>query len=147
MKKKKEKDIWFRMKYMGYCLSNMPVLDETWEVKDYYRMVRFQLAKRWGVSMKNPVFNEYRDEELVVEYFAHRCDEEPEFKESIEHVLNGTLPEYEDAVGWIEEQEEKNKAAIAEYVAKKAKEKELESGKIEGELEEDGFSFKPGDVE
>ena len=150
---KKESDVWFRMKYMGYCLANMPPDESSWELKDFYRMVRFRLAEKWNVSIKDPIFDKYeRPEELVIEYFAHRVSNEEEFADEIKNISQGKPADYESTVDWMEKEAEENKKAIEEFKRKRA----LESGEldenaiIEDEIKEedlDGFSFKPGDLE
>lgn len=148
---KRDTDVWFRMKYMGYCLANLPPEEKSWELKDFYRMVRFRLAQKWGVSMKDPIFDRYiRPEELVVEYFAHRCADEEDFRQEIENRAAGKPEGYSETVDWMEQELEENKRAIEEFKRKKAiaEGQDLENAKIEEELdeEEDGFFFKPEDV-
>ena len=151
---KKQPDVWFRMKYMGYCLANMPADESKWELSDFYRMARFRLAEKWGVSLKDPIFDRYeRPEELVVEYFAHRCMNEDEFNNSIKLKAQGKPADYDDNVDWMESEVEENKKAIEEYKKKMGLDKEAktdENAKMEDEILEedlDGFSFKPEDIE
>lgn len=139
--KPNKKDLFFRIKYMGYCMANLPPQMEEWSYHDLIRSSKFYLARKWNKPMKDPVFRQYSEEELLVEYYAHKTVEDPEFAESIKNRVLGieTFEGEDDVAAAMEKEMELNKAEVEAYKQKMLLDK---GDKIKDE-EDESFSFKP----
>lgn len=119
----KNKDIFERLKFIGYCWSNLPPEEADIELEDFVRYCRFQLCKASNRLMKDPIWEEYIDEEIIAEYYAHLFSKSEAEREKFEAVLQGYD---EDIHDWLDKMIENNQKEVQE------KSEELE-----------GFEFSP----
>lgn len=124
---KKKVDRHLGMKYMGYKLSQLP---KTYYLKDLVRYAKFQLAHRNKILLKDPIWDEYTIEELLVEFYAHQFQESKEFRQAFEQSLGETDDYVEAFSKWADQQ-----------MAEDAKIREQTLGETE-----DKVSFSPSDV-
>jgi hypothetical protein len=68
-KKKPEHDRFLKIKHIAYCWSKGP-LGET-QFKDFVKYCKFQLCFINKILVKDPIWDEYTEEEILVEYYAH----------------------------------------------------------------------------
>ena len=100
--KKKEFDRLRNIKFKGYCWAHTPPGDES-SLSDLISFAKFFLCKRAGRLWKDPIWDQYTDEEILVEYFAHLFSDDKGAKEEFELDLNheeGMVDE--DAYAWLE---------------------------------------------
>lgn len=109
------KDRFFRLKYMGYCMSQLPPEGIESTLEDFLEYARFQLCKVSNRLMKDPIWDTYSDEEILVEYYATLYANNKEERTRIEAVFAG---QNQDVVDWFDEMIEKNQAEIKAYKEK-----------------------------
>lgn len=111
MKKKKKRDILLPLKFKGYCMSEgKHPEDEGMSLSDFARYAKFQLCEERKVLTKDPIWDTYTDEELIIEYFAILCSKDEGLKKEFEGIFSGTLTEsdYE----WMERMAAQEEKAI-----------------------------------
>lgn len=115
---KKEPDRLRNLKFKGYCWANTPPGDET-SLSDLITFAKFYLCRKARRLSKDPIWDEYTDEEILIEYFAHLYTEDKTAKEEFELSLNheeGIVDE--DAYSWLDKMVAQNQ----EEMKKKAEE-------------------------
>lgn len=125
--KKKKRDPYRNIKYLGYRLSQLP---DRYNLDDLVRYAKFSLSVKSGRLLKDPIWDEYTLEELLVEFFAHQFVDNKEFRIRFEQEIgdiDGTVDEFNK---WADKQ-------MAEEAKLRAK--------VMGELE-DRVTFDPDDV-
>ena len=77
------------LKYIGYCLSQLPPDPKTRSYEDYVNHAKYRLSVERGLLLKDPIWEKYTDEEVLIEHFALIFDkdketvvEEPKVEES-----------------------------------------------------------------
>ena len=126
-KKKSHKDPYFRLKYMGYCMSQLPPDGALTEFDDWVRYAKFVLCREAHVLMKDPIWDDYTDEEILIEYYALILERDQNERAKFESMLAGQSP---DIVDWFDDMIEKNK-------------EDLDKIKKRMEEAEDEVSFSP----
>ena len=104
-KMEKKKDSLENIKYIGYCISQLPPKEATLEWDDFIEYVKFQLCRINKRLMKDPIWDEYREEELLVEYYAHLYHNSAEERNKFINALGGID---EDIYSWLDSQVTKN---------------------------------------
>lgn len=122
----KKRDPYFRLKYLGYFLSQLP---DTFSTKDLVRYAKFYLAAKTKTLMKDPIWDNYTSEELLIEFFAYRFQDES-FRVPFEQQLDTRSGVVDEFAAWADK-EMKKEAKIRD--------------KILGGLE-DRVSFDPKDI-
>lgn len=107
MDNKEVKDPLLSLKYMGYCRVFTP-LNPT-DFNDFLRLAKFHLCKKTHTLWKDPIWESYSDEELLIEYFSLIFSENKEYKTQFELEIGKTDVELEATFAWLDEQVEKNK--------------------------------------
>ena len=108
-----KKDSLSRFKYIGYCLSQLPPDDASLEWPDFIEYVRFQLCRINGKLLKDPIWDDYKDEELLVEYYAHLFFKNKDERETFLGTLRSSVGVSDDWLDWADSQIEKNKKEMA----------------------------------
>lgn len=121
--KKKKKDHLRNLKWMGYRLSQLP---DSYALKDLVRFAKFQLAVMSHRLLKDPIWDEYTVEELLVEFYAHQFMNNKDFRLRFEQEMRMNDDVVDDFAAWADAQ-----------MAKEAK--------IIGGVE-DSVKFNPQDV-
>lgn len=119
-------DRFLKLKHIGYCWSQSVVGDTKFQ--DFVKYCQFQLCVLNRVLMKDPVWDEYTQEEILAEYFAHAFQRDPNFVKEFEISL--AKGEILDFGAWADLQMKL--------------EAEAEEAKILGQ--EDRVAFQPEDV-
>lgn len=121
---KPSEDKLFKIKYMGFCMAQMPPEDVASDFADFVRYAKFQLSVDKCVLMEDPMWDKYTDEQILVEYFANLFMKSKEERERFEGQFKGEDPDLYD---WFDRKIAENK-------------KELEAKAADLE---DSVSFKP----
>ncbi len=104
------KDIFKRLKYIGYCWSQMPPEETGIDLTDFAQYCKFQLCKINHKLMRDPVWEAYGEEEIITEYYAHvfanSKEKVKEFESSLE--LNKDTQIYD----WFDEMIKKNQTEL-----------------------------------
>lgn len=124
--KPKQPDIMLRLKHIAYCRSQTPI--SGMGLKDFVNYAKFQLCLITKRLEKDPVWDTYTQEEILIEFFAHKFNVDKNFVTEFE--LSMATGEVLDFSDWADLQMKR------EQEAKEAKLKDLE----------DNISFNPGDV-
>jgi hypothetical protein len=114
-------DQFYRLKYMGYCLSQLPPDGIPTTISDYVEYAKFHLCVDKHVLMEDPIWDKYSDEMILVEFFANLFSKSKEKLQEFQATLKGTttVDEFND---WADRMIAKNKIELEE----KAKALELE---------------------
>lgn len=112
---------------MGYRLVELP---QTYKLMDFVRYAKFQLAVKTRRLLKDPIWDEYTVEELLVEFFAHQLNESTEFRQKFEQEIAGDVGDIDDFASWADKKMEQD-----------AKERQKTLDRLE-----DNISFDPSDI-
>lgn len=113
MKKTKEpikRDPFLRLKYLGYCLSQMPEKDTVLE--EFVQFAKFQLCFKNRLLMKDPIWDTYTKEEILMEFYAHQMQNNEKAKAELEKDLNMEGNAIDDFAAWADEQIKVNKEEL-----------------------------------
>lgn len=108
-------DRFLPLKYMGYCMSQLPPEDVESTFEDFVRFAKFQLSLDKHVLMEDKIWEKYTDEEILVEYYANLFSKSKEERERFETQLAGSDPDVNE---WFDKMIEKNQAEMAEEASK-----------------------------
>lgn len=125
--KKKKRDPYKGIKYLGYRLSQLP---NTYDIQDLVKYAKFQLSVKSGRLLKDPIWDLYTVEELLIEFYAHQFEDNEEFRVKFENQIGDINGVVDDFATWAE---------------KKIAEDEKSRVKVMGETE-DRVSFDPSQV-
>lgn len=125
MDKKKKIDPYRNLKRLGYNLSQLP---DKYNLKDLVRYAKFYLASKTNKLLKDPVWDQYTSEEILVEFYAYLM-EDKEYRLKFEQE-SGIKGEVDDFASWAE---------------KKIQEDSKIRDRVMGEMEEN-VKFSPNDV-
>lgn len=126
-KKNKDRDQFYNIKYIGYCWASLPPEEAETNFIDFVNFCKFQLCKTNHKLMLDPIWDQYNEEEIVAEYYAHMYASSKEAKDSFEAVLRGAR---DDIYDWLD---------------KMVSDNQKEMGKKSEEMGE-GFDFKPESI-
>lgn len=99
--KNKNKDPFFGPKWLAYMNAEMP---EKAQLDDYVRWAKFQLAIRTKTLLKDPIWDKYTAEEILIEFFAHKFDNDPNFKKDFEKDLGMEEAVVDDFASWADKE-------------------------------------------
>lgn len=125
--KKKKKDPYRGLKYLGYRMSQLP---DTYTLDQLVKFAKFQLAERTRRLMKDPIWDEYTIEEILIEYFAHMFATSEKARVEFETTLNTFSAAVDDFSDWADRE-----------MAKEAKIRDTVLGGLE-----DSVSFDPKNI-
>ena len=108
-------------------MSQLPPDGAKVEFDDFVRYARFVLCREAHILMKDPIWNDYTDEEILIEYYALIYERDKEERARVEMAFAGKST---DIVDWFDDMIEKNQEKVKEF------KKELEEA-------EDEISFSP----
>lgn len=116
--KKKEFDRLQNLKFKGYCWANTPPGEDT-TLEDLVSFAKFYLCKELSRLWKDEIWNDYTDEEILIEYFAHLFSKDKTAKQEFEVELNAGEDVYgEDVYDWLDRMIAKNQEEMREKLDK-----------------------------
>ena len=120
-------DRYDRLRHIGYCIAKLPPKDEDIEFEDFIQFAKFELCMNTQTLMKDPIWEEYTAEEILVEYYASLFHKNKDLADAFIRRMSGIEDdEYQSFADWADEQD-------------------AEDAKIlEGE--EDSISFNPQEL-
>lgn len=119
----------FNLQYVGYFKCGFDSERKDLSFKDFVEIAKFHLAQEKGILLKDPIWDRYEDEEILVEYYGNLFYKSKEAKDKFEAMLDGVDS---DDFEWMEQEISKNK----EVLKRKTEELEKEAKEL---------SFEPGD--
>lgn len=105
--KKKESDPLLAIKFKGYCWSQTPPGDKT-TITDLVSFAKFFLCKHSNRLWKDPIWDEYSDEEILIEYFAHLFAKDEKTRIDFENQINAGSENSAEDYEWLDQQVKKN---------------------------------------
>lgn len=121
---KPKRDPYRNIKYMGYRLSELP---SPYNIFDLVRYAKFQLASMTKTLLKDPIWDSYTAEEILVEFFGHQFVESDELKAEFEKQIGIHNEGVDNFADWADKEMAKSK---------------IDNEKILGGLK-DNISFNP----
>lgn len=110
--KKKRNDPLVPLKYRGYCWAHTPPGDDT-SMEDFVLFAKFFLCRQTKRLWKDPVWESYSEEEILVEYFAHLFAADKSAKTEFEiSEFSGTDVYGEDIYDWLDRKVVENQAEM-----------------------------------
>lgn len=107
-KKQKAPDPLSALKYRGYCWALTPPGDDT-SLQDLVCFAKFYLCRHAKKLWKDPVWESYTDEEILIEYFAHLFSTDKGARTQFEaQTFTGTDMYGEDIYDWLDRMVEQN---------------------------------------
>ena len=100
-----------RAKHVGYCWSQLPPSDST-KFSDFVEYARFYLCTKASVLMKDPIWENYSDLDILAEYFAWIYRESEDMKKSFEKDTGITSGDIEEMHDWFDRMIDKNKVEL-----------------------------------
>lgn len=101
--KKKEHDPLESLKFKGYCWAQTPPGDDT-TIPDLVTFAKFFLCKMANRLWKDPIWEQYTDEEILIEYFAHLFSKDDVARKEFEVQINAGEKLYgEDIYEWLDQ--------------------------------------------
>lgn len=95
-----------RLRYIGYCWAKLPPGDDdSFELDDFVAYCKFQLCRATNRLIKDPIWDEYTVEEILVEYYALLYHNNEEQAQEFLKKLSGVSQNDYD---WILAQDEEN---------------------------------------
>jgi hypothetical protein len=101
-------DPFFGLKYIAYCRSSLPVNEEDVDDEAMIQFARWQICKVRGVLWGDPIWDNYTPEEILVEYFAIKYDENEQLRNEFEAQL---VSAKKSDLDWLERMEQKDREA------------------------------------
>ncbi len=110
-----------KLKYVGYCMSQLPPEAVELTYADFVNYAKFQLCRKTSRLMKDPIWDKYTDEEILAEHYAHNFASDMDAKVNFEKEYMQSDDSIDD---WMIEK----------------------SGDLQEFKPEDKISFKPSDL-
>jgi hypothetical protein len=105
---KKENDPLRSIKHIGYCRAFTPPGENT-TIEDMVQMAKHALCRLTNTLWKDPIWDQYTDEEILVEYFAHRFCTNADAKKEFEVEIDAGKDLYgEDIFDWLDRKVKQN---------------------------------------
>lgn len=89
------------VKYIGYRLSQLP---KGYTLNELVKYAKFQLAVTTKRLLKDPIWDEYTAEEILVEFFAHQFQEDEAFRVKFEQEFQDINGVIDDFANWADKQ-------------------------------------------
>lgn len=106
--KPKQHDRLVSLKYKGYCWSHTAP-GETLGMDDLVNFARFFLCKHSHRLWKDPIWESYTDEEIMIEYFAHLFQNDEIARKEFEASIDAGTEVYgEDIYDWLDRMVKQN---------------------------------------
>lgn len=99
--KKKSKDPFFGLKYKAYFLSELP---QSISIEDLVRWAKFHLSIKTKTLLKDPIWDTYTKEEILIEFFAHQFHDDPQKLREFEIQLGNDYGDLESFADWADSQ-------------------------------------------
>jgi len=109
-KENNESDPFFPLKYLGYCLAMTPPEGDKIGLDAFVEFARFQLCEARNVLRKDAVWDNYSDEEVLIEYYAILMSKDETLRKKMELELGGM--NYDRDLDWFNKQITDNKKDI-----------------------------------
>lgn len=113
--KKTKKDPLRRLKYIGYCAACTP--PEKTSFEDFIRFAKTYLCVQNRVLFKDPIWETYGDEEIIVEYFAHVFAKDPDKKTEFELQIEAKKSDYDEFLEFANKSIEDNAVELEDKAA------------------------------
>lgn len=98
------------LKYKGYCWAHTAPGEEL-GMDDFVNYAKFFLCKTSKTLWKDPIWDDYTDEEIMIEYFAHLFTIDVDARKKFEVEINAGTEIYgEDIYDWLDRKVKENQA-------------------------------------
>lgn len=83
----KSKDPFFGLKFIAYCRTGLPLNAEDIDEEAFFSFAKWQICKVRNRLWLDPVWDLYSNEEIMVEYFSIKFDENNDLRKEFERGL------------------------------------------------------------
>jgi hypothetical protein len=78
-----------RLKYIGWCWSQLPPEGAGFTFEDLLQYAKFKLSLQKRVLLKDPIWDQYSDEELLAEYYANLFENNEDARNEFQSLIDG----------------------------------------------------------
>ncbi len=110
---KKTPDPFKKLKYIGYCRACAPP-GKGMQFKDFVNYVKTYLCFETKTLFKDPIWDSYSDEDLIVEYFARIFRVDKDRRQKFEAEIGKKDTDYDNFLEFADAQIEKNQEELNE---------------------------------
>ncbi len=105
---KKKSDPLFNIKYIAFCKAALPPesYDKT-TFGDFVEHAKTTLCIATKTLLKDPIWDNYTDEEILVEYFIHIYAKDNKKRDEFENEIKGQNFTEDDWMDWVNKEEAK----------------------------------------
>lgn len=97
-----------RLRYIGYCISQMPPKNVSTNLGDFVEYAKFHLSQEKHVLLKDQIWDRYSDEDVLVEYFASVFSKNENARKEFELLINAGDFSMESFADWADSEIVKN---------------------------------------
>lgn len=97
-----------RLKYIAYCRSQMPPEEVGSDYADFVAFAKHFLCSKTNRLFKDPIWDKYTDEEVIVEYFSYQFSDPHNGEKTRIEFEKELLKGREDIDDWLVSQSKKN---------------------------------------
>ncbi len=110
--KKPKSDPLRKLKYIGYCKACSPPGNMTFT--DFVSFARTYLCIQTNRLLKDPIWDIYGDEEVIVEYFAHVFSKDKDMRTKFELEIEAKKSDYDEFLEFANKSIEDNAVELEE---------------------------------
>lgn len=107
----KSDDPFLKLKNIAYRVANHPAKFDDPDLADYIQYAKFQICFDRKIGLYDPMWDNYSDEQVLVEYYALLFEKDKAFKDDFEAKIGVPI---EDDIDWMEQEIEKNRKEVGE---------------------------------
>jgi hypothetical protein len=102
--KKEAKDPFFALKYIAYHRTGLPKDSDELDTEALISFAKWQICKVRNILWNDPVWDSYTEEEILIEFFSIKFDENEELRKDFGNLMIG--PSKKD-MDWFDEMDQK----------------------------------------
>jgi len=108
------------LQHVGFCRSQVIPITHDPSFDNYVEIAKFNLCELTKTLWKDPVWEKYTDEEILIEYFAHLFQKNKDFRAEFEEESGIGDQNLETSADWFDEQIKKNEQDLLNKASEEA---------------------------
>lgn len=103
------------LQYIAYHQSFGPMDAESLTIKEFSNSCKSFLCAKKHILWKDPIWDTYKEEEIIIEYFSYLFLENEAFRENYKNSMGNS---YDDACAWFDQAIEQNRIELMKLAPK-----------------------------
>lgn len=104
-----------KLQHIAYYQSFGPIDAEGLTIKEFANSCKSFLCSKKGILWKDPIWDIYKEEEIIIEYFSYLFIENEAFRENYKNSMGSS---YDEACAWFDQAIEQNKKELMKLAPK-----------------------------